>query len=274
LSEETLTAQFLDTACGRIFVVLRRPPGAPRACVLVVAPFAEEMNKSRRMITLLAAQLAQRGVATVIVDPFGTGDSEGEFEAADWQRWKQDLRDAAQWCESQGARVTSLLGIRLGCALAAEFANESLAVSSTVFWQPVLDGSRFLDQFLRMRVAASMMEADNRESTADLRRRFAAGESLEVAGYMISARLAAQLDQVRLPPQLTARLGQVHWHEVVRAPDVPPPAVSTRAVEQARAAGLEVNLHAIGGEPFWSSVEIVTNTVLVEQSAAALAGQQ
>jgi exosortase A-associated hydrolase 2 len=273
LSPETLTARFLDTAGGRIFVLLRRPAGAPRACVLVAAPFAEEMNKSRRMITLLAAQLAQRGVATVIVDPFGTGDSEGDFEAADWQRWKQDLRDTAQWCESQGAAVTSLLGIRLGCALAAEFANESLAVSNTVFWQPVLDGSRFLDQFLRLRVAASMMETDNRESTADLRRRFAAGESLEVAGYTMSARLAAQLDQVRLSAQLTARLGRLHWHEIVRAPDVPPPAVSTKAVENARTAGLDISMHAIGGEPFWSSVEIVTNAALVEQSAAALTAQ-
>lgn len=271
MSASRLTAQFLDSANGRIFALLRRPPGLARGCVLVAAPFAEEMNKSRKMITELCIELARRGVASVIVDPFGTGDSEGEFEAADWERWQQDLRDAARWCATQGLEVSALLGIRLGCALGAQLVNESIAVRRTVFWQPVLEGRRFLDQFLRLRVAASMMEPDRQESTADLRQRFAAGEPVEVAGYVISARLARQLDQVVLERQLSTRLGSLHWNEIVRAADVPPPATATKAVERARAAGLDVTMHAGAGEPFWSTVEIVTNAPLLERTAAALA---
>jgi uncharacterized protein len=271
LSAGRLTAQFLDTADGRIFALLRRPVGEARGCVLVAAPFAEEMNKCRRMLGLLSIELARRGIATLLVDPFGTGDSEGDFEAADWQRWLRDLHDAARWSDSQGAQVTSLLGVRLGCALGAQLASESLAVRSTVFWQPVLEGRRFLDQFLRLRVAASMMESDLKETTADLRRRFAAGESVEVAGYVVSARLAQQLDEVVLERQLNARLGRLDWNEVVRAPDAPAPAPATKVVERARAAGLDVQLHTSAGEPFWATVEIATNAALLERSVSVLA---
>ncbi len=70
--------------------------------------------------------------------------------------WQDDLARTARWCEGAVGPVTGLLGIRLGCALACE--DEVLAampaLSRTVFWQPVLDGSRHLAQFMRLRVAA------------------------------------------------------------------------------------------------------------------------
>jgi hypothetical protein len=48
-----------------------------------VPPFAEEMNKSRRMIAEVGRRLEGSGVGMLLVDLFGTGDSEGEFAQAD-----------------------------------------------------------------------------------------------------------------------------------------------------------------------------------------------
>ncbi|HJY40411.1 MAG TPA: hydrolase 2, exosortase A system-associated [Steroidobacteraceae bacterium] len=265
--------RFLGGDGERVFTLLRHPRSAGASCALLVAPFGEEMNKSRKMLTDVGIELAKRGIGSVLVDPYGTGDSEGDFSQADWLRWQADLRQAVAWCGEEGLNVDRLLGVRLGCALGAQVARDAIpGIAHTVFWQPVLDGSRFLDQFLRLRVAASMMDQDRKESTADLRARFARGEIVHVSGYGIAPRLAAQLDAVRLTELIGPHLGQIHWIEVVRSADTPPPAPATKAIDAARAAGMQVTLESVPGEPFWSSVEIVRLPQLIERTVALLEG--
>lgn len=265
--------RFLGADGQRVFTLLRHPRRAGASCALLVAPFGEEMNKSRKMLTDVGIELAKRGIGSVLVDPYGTGDSDGEFSQADWLRWQADLRQAVAWCAEEGLKVDRLLGVRLGCALGAQVASEAIpGIAHTVFWQPVLDGTRFMDQFLRLRVAASMMEQDRKESTADLRAKFARGETVDVAGYCLGPQLAAQIDGVRLAEHVGPHLGQIHWIEVVRSAETPPPAPATKAVDAARAAGLNVTLYPIAGEPFWSSVEIVRIPALIERTVALLAG--
>jgi exosortase A-associated hydrolase 2 len=239
--------------------------------VLIVAPFAEEMNKSRHLFTEVANALVELGVASVVVDLFGTGDSEGEFSAADWNVWKSDLAAAVQWSRTQGVAITSLLAVRLGCALGCEAARDNgWQLERTLLWQPVLSGTRALDQFLRLRVAATMMQKDGKETIAGLRGRLKSGESVEVAGYEVTGRLAEQLDQVDLGKAMSANLGAVRWIEVVRSADAAPPTPAVAAVERARAGGMSVEIHTLPGEPFWSSVEIVRNPALVGDAVRAL----
>ena len=269
----SVVPRFLGGDGQRVFTLLRHPRRPGASCALLVAPFGEEMNKSRKMLTDVGIALAKRGIGSVLVDPYGTGDSDGDFSQADWSRWQADLQQAAAWCAEEGLKVDRLLGVRLGCALGAQVARDAIpGIAQTVFWQPVLDGSRFMDQFLRLRVAASMMEQDRKESTADLRAKFARGETVDVAGYCVGPQLAAQIDRVHLAEDLGDHLGQVHWIEVVRSAETPPPAPSTKAVDAARAAGLNVTLYPIAGEPFWSSVEIVRIPALIERTVALLAG--
>jgi exosortase A-associated hydrolase 2 len=269
----SVVPRFLGGDGQRVFTLLRHPRRPGASCALLVAPFGEEMNKSRKMLTDVGIALARRGIGSVLVDPYGTGDSDGDFSQADWPRWQADLQQAAAWCAEEGLKVDRLLGVRLGCALGAQVARDAIpGIAQTVFWQPVLDGSRFMDQFLRLRVAASMMEQDRKESTADLRAKFARGETVDVAGYCVGPQLAAQIDRVHLAEDLGDHLGQVHWIEVVRSAETPPPAPSTKAVDAARAAGLNVTLYPIAGEPFWSSVEIVRIPALIERTVALLAG--
>jgi exosortase A-associated hydrolase 2 len=273
LTAARVVPRFLGGDGQRVFTLLRHPGRAGASCALLVAPFGEEMNKSRKMLTDVGIELAKRGIGSVLVDPFGTGDSDGDFADADWQRWQADLTRAVAWCAEEGLQVDRLLGVRLGCALGAQVVRDAIAgVARTVFWQPVLEGSRFLDQFLRLRVAASMMEQDRKESTADLRARFARGETIDIAGYAIAPTLAAQLDGVRLNELVGAHLGQVHWIEIVRSADTPPPAPATKAIDAARATGMNVTLYPIAGEPFWSSVEIVRIPALIDRTVALLEG--
>jgi exosortase A-associated hydrolase 2 len=272
LSRTSLDPAFIDGQLGKLFVLLRRPEGAdPAPCVLIVPPFAEEMNKTRPMLSVVAQELAARGVASVLPDLYGTGDSAGEFRDGDWDVWLDDLERAAAWAGEQGCTVSRMLAVRLGCILASEWASRAAAtVEKTVFWQPVSDGERFMTQFLRLRLAASMME-DRKETVSGLREQLRAGETLEVAGYELARGLVAQIDSARLAPNIAASLGALHWMETTRGEEgvLPPP--SLQAVEAARASLPSVEVHAVPGEPFWSATEIVRIPALVNRTVRALA---
>jgi len=273
LTSSQLEARFLDGVKGKLFVLLRKPQQASGKTVLIVPPFGDEMNKSRKMFTDVASGLNARGVAVIFPDLFGTGDSEGEFRDADWETWKDDLLRTAAWAATHGWPVTSLLCARLGCILGAQFAGEAPGpIERTAFWQPVLDGERFMTQFLRLRVAASMME-DRKETAGGLRARLQAGETLEVAGYELAPRLVEQIDDVSLKAVLSPRLGELHWFEVVRTADAPLPGPATELLEAARNKLHSVTAVAVQGEPFWASSEIVMLPELVSRTIDALASE-
>jgi exosortase A-associated hydrolase 2 len=269
LSDPPLEPAFIGPEGERLFLLLRRPAGAARGCVLIVPAFAEEMNKSRRMLALTAHALAQQGIASAMPDLFGTGDSDGSFADASWQRWKADVIQVRNWCAQRGLPVTGMLANRLGCVLGVDAMRDCSAVlQATVFWQPVLDGARTIDQFLRLRVAATLMSADARESVKDLRARLQSGAAVEVAGYPLGGALAASIDEVKLDMSGFSA-GRLHWLEVVRSADAGLAAPSTRALDEWRNCGHEAVSELLVGEPYWTSTEIVTLPELVQRTVAA-----
>lgn len=271
MSRGRLEACFIEGRRGRLFALLRGPASHAAPVVLVAPPFGDEMNKSRKMVTDLAEGLSARGIATLVVDPYGTGDSEGEFRDADWNGWVEDLHAAVAWAGAGGLRLHGLLGIRLGALLAAAVAaGLPQPVTRTVLWQPLVDGQRFVTQFLRLRVAASLME-DRKETVGVLRERSRAGETLEVAGYELSPALLAQLDALQLDADAAAALGGLTWLEVVRAEGDGLPAASQAAVDSLRPRLARVAAGTAIGEPFWTSTEIVRIPALVGRTVQAFA---
>lgn len=262
MSRVRLDPFFLDTPAGRIFLLLRAPPGA-RECVLFVPPFADEMNRCRRQISETADLLTSRSQAALVVDLFGTGDSEGEFGDATWEAWKENLQSAINWVESIDVEVKSLVAVRLGCALAAEALGDAeRRVDKTVMWQPVINGRQHMTQFLRLRVAASMMEEDGKETVEQLKGRLREGEPLEVAGYDLSSDLWQAIEQIDLTAGLHAGLGKLGVFEVGRRGDAGVSVSTQRLVDAAGKSGIDVTTQGISGEPFWSTTEVVTNSPL------------
>jgi exosortase A-associated hydrolase 2 len=274
VSRRSISGQFIDGVNGPIFVLARGPAAGVRSCVLVVPPFAEEMNKCRRMVTEVALALADRGLATVLPDLYGTGDSGGDFADATWDVWQSDIAHTARWCAERGWPVQGVLGVRLGCALAvAAMASGGLPpVARSVLWQPMFDGRRFLAQFLRLRIAANLM-ADRKESLAGLRAQLQAGEVLEIAGYRLSSRLAADLDSLGPPDSLPGGFGEAAWLEVVRESDAKLPGPSQNLIEQTRTHGGQIRDFLIVGEPFWASTEVVVTPEIVCETVAHLSGE-
>ena len=251
---------FLATGAGERFCLFHPAAGELRGALVYLHPFAEEMNKSRRMAALQARELAAGGFAVLQLDLQGCGDSDGDFGDARWEQWKDDVALACQWLRERTGVTPGVWGLRLGALLALDYARSATpAPAQLLLWQPVLQGATFMTQFLRLRVAGAMLDdSAPAAGTKELRAMLAAGEPLEVAGYELAPQLVAAIDA--LEGSAMAPPCPVIWIEVVAAPErpAPPPAVRTAA-----AWGSQTSLHTVAGPMFWSTQEIEEAPALI-----------
>lgn len=261
---------FLAAAPGQRYCMFYPAAGAARAALLYVAPFGEEMNRTRRAAALQARALAAQGCAVLQIDLYGSGDSDGEFGQADWHIWKQDLALAHTWLAEKSGCAVGLWGVRLGALLALDYARTApLPVARFILWQPVLRGALYLNHLLRLRLAGEMLGgrdgADSRQLRAALRE-----QAQEIAGYEISPALADAIDALNAD-QFDAPAAPVHWFEVVAAPDRPAPPPARQLADSWRARGADVSLQAVPDQPCWATSEVAECPQLRAATSGALA---
>ncbi len=269
-----ITPEFLQGPTGRLFTVRFLPPGdrQPSRWVLHLPPLAEEMNKSRHMVSWQARELAQQGYGVLVADLFGTGDSEGDFGDADWSCWKRDVHFLLQQIEKRGATDITLWGLRVGALLAVDMLKEApQLIHRLLLWQPVISGNQAMTQFLRLRLAAGMMAA-NAESMADLKQILSGGEILEVAGYGLAPALYDQLSALTMNDIAADTLAKtpVHWLEVVSAAGKSLNLQSKKLVSAWQEAGCSVHHETVVGEPFWTTQELASAAQLIDRTTELL----
>ncbi|PWV63358.1 hydrolase 2, exosortase A system-associated [Plasticicumulans acidivorans] len=263
--------QFIDGARGRLFSLYLPPAAAPaRGGVLFFAAFAEEMNKSRRMVALSARALAAHGYGVLLLDPYGTGDSAGDFADADWDVWLEDYLCAAALLRERAPGRQLFWGMRCGALTAAAcLARQPSAADGLLLWQPVLSGELAMTQFLRLRLAASLRD-EHKETTASLRAQLLEGISLEIAGYELSPALYAALSAQRLDVG-TATL-PIRCLEIAADAERPLSPALARCLDAWRAAGIDAAAQSVVGDMFWSTQEIATVPGLAQATVAAIDG--
>ena len=257
-------AFFLATESGERFCLYHAALGPCRGALVYVHPFAEEMNKSRRMAALQARALAAAGVAVLLIDLHGCGDSDGEFGEARWEQWKLDLASASAWLGARCDHPVGLWGLRLGALLALDYARTaSTPLARLVLCQPVLQGASFMTQFLRLRVASAMFDdgAETGSGTRELRALLQAGQSLEVAGYSLAPELVAAIDGLdaagMLPPC------PVDWIDIVATAERPVSPAALRIAGEWERNGLAPAMHKVAAPAFWSTQEIAESPELI-----------
>ena len=262
-------AFFLEAPSGRLFALWFGPTAPARALVLA-PPFGEELNKCRRMIAEQARAFARRDTAVLLMDLFGTGDSEGELAAASWSNWCSDLEFSIQWLRERVKQPVGIWGVRMGALLASAAATSGVPkVDELVLWQPVLKGEAQLTEFLRLKVASEMMtQGTPKLTTRSLREALASGEVLEVAGYDLTPSLAASLDAASLsnaPPSVE----RVVWLQVQRTSGLPMPQPAAKLIESWRNSGVDVVDRCVVGETFWNTQEISECPALIQATIEA-----
>ncbi|GAB4139587.1 MAG: hypothetical protein Tsb0016_06300 [Sphingomonadales bacterium] len=265
-----LSAFFMPGVAGDIFALARGPwarVADHRQAVLLLPPFAEEMNRSRRLMAELAMALALRDVPTLCCDLHGTGDSAGDFSAARWQVWLDDSRRAIAWMRGQGAPAITVLGIRLGGLLALELAA---AADRLCLLAPQLDGAQAMRQFLRIRLAADMERRQRGgqagPSMAMLEQDLQAGGHVTIAGYELDGALYRAIVTRNVKTALPASCPPIDWIGV--AANTSPDAESL-ARQAAPLPG--ATLHGLSGPPVWGQLEPAPAAELALAVAAIVA---
>jgi len=271
---------------GRRFAIYHAPnPNLPlRGLVVYVHPFAEEMNKSRRMAALQARALARAGFAVLQIDLLGCGDSAGDFGDATWDLWVNDIVQACGWLRRLvrqdllsdiDLQPLWLWGLRGGCLLAAAAATKLNTACNFLFWQPAASGKTLLQQFLRLKAAAEMASGGGKAILAELRQDIERAHAVHVAGYWLHPDMAAGLEHATLRPPSPACMqasviARMVWLEVSTAviPTLSP--ASAMAVSKWELAGYAQVSAAVHGPAFWQTVEIEDAPQLVDATLAHL----
>jgi len=260
---------FLAGKQGKLFALYFPARMPARGALLYLPPFAEEMNRCRTAAAAQARRLAAAGHACLLLDHYGTGDSEGDFADARWAIWCEDALSAARWLEERTALRPTLWGLRLGALLAMDVASRSeCRLDRLLLWQPVTDGKTHLTQHLRLRVAGLMDRGLPAETSEGMRTRLALGECVEIAGYDLPGPLAQEIDRLRITGPELAPGTTIDWLENVAAPDKALPVGAQRAIDALLAKGLTVHPHTFAGPPVWSLHERDDPSQLIDATMA------
>ena len=245
------------------------PAGVPRSRVLYLHPFAEEMNKSRRMAALACRALAEAGHAVLQIDLRGCGDSSADFGDATWADWQADVRLALDWLDKRLPEAATaplwLWGLRAGALLAAADWGRPV---NYLFWQPMTNGKLALQQFLRLKLAAEMTSGAGKGLMEQMKAELTAGRSVEIAGYSLGAGLASGMEAAKLTPAGTP--GRVEWLELSTREDATLTPVSEQAIKSWQDAGWSVRSQIVQGSGFWATSEIELAPTLVARTVEAL----
>ena len=244
---------YLDGTKGRLFTLYNLPENKQQVVFLFLPSFAEELNRCRVMVAMQARQMVAQGHGCLLLDYYGTGDSEGDFSETCWSQWQQDLNTAWQWLQKQGYQNIALWGLRTGALLAiSEAVSHPERYQRVLLWQPVLDGKQFLTQFLRVRIAMLMDRGMKKETTQDMRNSLQQGESVEVAGYEITEKLVAELDRQKMKDYAVSDASPViDWFEVVMSPDAELPFASQQVLNIWKDQHVDCRVHTFTGPFFW-----------------------
>ena len=254
-----------------------------RAAILAVQTHGEENSAVRPILLRAALRLAAKGIVTLILDPYGTGDSAGESYDARLNDWRSDFMRAAHLIRTKYDAPFFIWGIRLGTLMATDLLiTQSDTTKGILMWAPLAHGRSWLDQssidkslsslLLRasktLETPAVLPEAplDDLNSLVQIPPEEDGSPLLTTLdGTIYQAALLEEIRHLSLAPvksqhqeQASARIGLFAMTSEPADPYKPslsrPAPLALETMEKAwKNAGYRVFAQAIEGEPFWKA---------------------
>lgn len=232
---------FFGEADSPLFGCYDQPLGGPARdrAVVLCHPMGQEYIRAHRAFVQLATRLARVGFPVLRFDYFGCGDSAGDAEEARLARWLADVHRAIDEARRRSGRTrVSLVGLRLGAALAALAARERDDVDSIVLWAPLLEGRSYLRELCALqaellRLAYVRPEPGTERQAAD-----------EVLGFVLPEPLREEIEAL----DLLAANGRPAREVLIVDRDASRAAALERALA---AAGARVESRSVPGPGIW-----------------------
>lgn len=144
---EPIEPLFFGPRARQLFGCYHEPQAWParEQGVVICYPMGQEYIRSHRACQHLASAVARAGYPALRFDYYGTGDSAGEPDAVDLERWQGDLALAVEELRARsGVGPVILAGMRLGGSLALTSAPRVDDLAGLVLWEPVVSGLAYL----------------------------------------------------------------------------------------------------------------------------------
>jgi len=248
--------------------------------VLFVPPFGEEVNLCRRFHSLIRAQLSQFGAISVIPDLFGSGDSAGLLEDADWETWVQDLKCVIRHFCLDSLEVgiarhkLSIIATRAGCLLAKDLLLSSheldgwFTLQNIVFIQPERTGEDVINRLFRARILAQRLAGDRSENTQDLWDLVKSGQYVYAGGHRLSSSLCRSLRENTIDKAMLDTMGKVRTWFSLKS-DTAGDADDLIGISGVGTVVPPWTMHSRRSLPFWQAYDVEPETALVDAVVSA-----
>lgn len=181
---------------GKMHFGVYHPPGRDserNVGVVLCYPVGQEYIRSHRAFLRLGILLASAGFNVLRFDYYGCGDSEGDFDKADFRQWMEGIDTAIDELQSGcDAKKMYLVGLRMGATMSAIAGSRRDDIDGVVLWEPIVNGRAHITEL-------------NNEHRVWLQGSFArpiqrsiAEPKYEVLGYPLSASLVGDIEKIDL----------------------------------------------------------------------------
>ena len=248
----TETPFFFPNGSYNLFGVYHEPPGpSSKSAFVFCHPWGEEKLWAHRVFVSFARALAADGHPVLRFDFMGNGDSDGEFADSTLETALSDVRSAIAEVRRRSGRATvSLLGLRLGASVAALIADETPDAAHLILWAPIVDGSRYMQELLRINLTTQMASyKEIRQDRAALVAQMQQGQTVNIDGYELAHQQFTEVSAIKLAgphafagPCLIAQVDRM------------PAAKLLPEVEQLAAGYGRATLVSVQEEPFWKEI--------------------
>ncbi|HEX9729019.1 MAG TPA: alpha/beta fold hydrolase [Gemmatimonadales bacterium] len=169
-----------------------RTGGTQGQGIVLCYPFGQEYMRAHRAFRQLALLLSKRGFHVFRFDYSATGDSAGESGDATTDQWVEDIETAVDELRDTAAiDAVSLIGLRLGAALAATAASRLDELDRLVLWDPVVRGTSYITEIQDARTAHAGNGRPRPASTRD-------DGTVGILGFPLTPVLRASLEALDL----------------------------------------------------------------------------
>jgi len=160
--------------------------------VVLCYPGPQEYMSAHWAFRRLAGLLSQSGFHVLRFDYFGTGDSSGESTRANIAQWRTDIGTAVkELVDMSRVRGVSLMGGRLGAALAVQATIGEIRLKNLVLWDPVVIGEAYIRELRALHEKFFAAICDGSEKR----------EFTELLGYPVSAAMISEIEKINLLKQ-------------------------------------------------------------------------